>query len=471
MIGTAIHNYRIVSRIGEGGMGEVYLAEHAIMGRHAAIKVLRHDLARDTTLVARFFNEARAANAIRHPNIIEVLDVGLTPDGERPYLLMEYLQGETLARRIERIGRLTSGKAVDIALQTASALSAAHGAGVIHRDLKPENLFLVPPPGAGPGQGAQEIVKVVDFGVAKLRAELRGDDVRTASGAVLGTPEYMSPEQCRGAGVPVDERSDIYSLGVILYHMLCGHPPFVARGFGDILIMHVTEPPAAPRLVNPEISAALEAVVLRALAKSPPARHPSMDAFAAALREAQLDGSEGHPPVPFGLPGGGGRYATVLAGPDERAGGPPLARRDTEVLPRQRPRTTLSSTTGELDWRGRSPDAPRTRREPGRRRPFAAAVGAGMAVAALLVALVSWRMSRSEPAPPPPATASTAWRPDSAAPPEEAVVVKGAADGEVPQLRQLPARPSASRPSTAAPAPARRRHVAPASRRRRPELW
>ena len=203
MIGKHINNYEVVSLLGEGGMGTVYLALHPIMGRKAAIKVLKPELARDQSLVTRFFNEARAANAIRHPNIIDIIDVGMLPDDNVPYMLMEFLEGESLSTRLERIRPLDVNAAVEIACQTASALAAAHSKGIVHRDLKPDNLFLVPDEMVGTG----ERVKVLDFGIAKLRDDMRGSSMKTRTGAIMGTAAYMSPEQCQGLIEKIDLRT------------------------------------------------------------------------------------------------------------------------------------------------------------------------------------------------------------------------------------------------------------------------
>ena len=234
LIGERINNYEVVSVLGEGGMGAVYLATHPFMGRKAAIKVLRRELAEDPGLVERFMNEARAANAIHHPNIIDIIDVGRLPSGI-PYLMMEFLEGESLAQRIAG-QRVDIALAVNIAKQTASALGAAHAKGIVHRDLKPDNLFLVP-------DGEQQFgsrVKVLDFGIAKLRGELSGSGAKTQSGSVMGTPPYMSPEQCRGITDEIDHRTDVYALGIILYEMLTGAPPFVSEGWGEVVLLHVT---------------------------------------------------------------------------------------------------------------------------------------------------------------------------------------------------------------------------------------
>ncbi len=280
MIGKHINNYEVVSLLGEGGMGTVYLALHPIMGRKAAVKVLKPELARDESLVGRFFNEARAANAIRHPNIIDIIDVGMLPDENVPYMLMEFLEGESLSSRLDRIRPLPVDAAVEVAFQTASALAAAHSKGIVHRDLKPDNLFLVPDEMMATG----ERVKVLDFGIAKLRDDMRGSSMKTRTGAIMGTAAYMSPEQCQGLIEKIDHRTDIYALGIILYEMLCGAPPFISEGFGDIIIMHVMREPEPPQSKNPVIPDAVAAAILCALAKDPDHRFQSMAEFQAALR-------------------------------------------------------------------------------------------------------------------------------------------------------------------------------------------
>jgi serine/threonine-protein kinase len=281
VIGLRLNNYEIISVIGEGGMGTVYLARHTFTGRKAAVKLLHPQLAQDQVLVTRFMNEARATAAIGHPNIIDIIDVGFLPDGLRPYLMMELLQGESLGKRLQREHPLPIHEAVEIAVQTAFALSAAHTCGIVHRDLKPDNLFLVPDP-AMPPLGMR--VKVLDFGIAKLRGELSSGSVKTRTGTIMGTPQYMSPEQCRGLAEYIDQRTDIYTLGVIVYEMVCGSPPFVSEGLGDMLIMHLSSPPPPPRTVNPAVPQALEAAILRALAKDPGQRFASMADFQEALR-------------------------------------------------------------------------------------------------------------------------------------------------------------------------------------------
>jgi hypothetical protein len=280
MIGQLFGNYRALSVLGEGGMGVVYLAEHPEIGRKVAVKVLHPDFARDQQVLGRFLNEARAANAIRHPNIIEILDSGVLAD-QTPYLVMELLEGESLAARIKRVGRLPVSDACDFAYQTASALNAAHAKGIVHRDLKPDNLFIVP----DPHDESRERMKVLDFGIAKLQQHQPGDSVKTRTGTLMGTPIYMSPEQCRGVRT-VDHRTDVYSLGVILYEMVIGVPPFVSEGFGDLVNMHMNVPPPPPRRARPDLPVGIESVISTMLAKNPDERFAAMSALQAALKSA-----------------------------------------------------------------------------------------------------------------------------------------------------------------------------------------
>jgi serine/threonine-protein kinase len=323
IIGHRINNYEVQHLIGEGGMGAVYIAQHTVIGRKAAIKVLRREFSEDAGLVSRFMNEARAAAAIGHPNIVDVVDVGNLPDGN-PYMMMEFLVGEDLSKRLAK-GRIPLETAVQIALQAASAIGAAHDKGIVHRDLKPENLFLVPDP-TTPGR---DRVKVLDFGIAKLRGDLTGGSVKTKTGSLLGTPQYMSPEQCRGIPDGIDHRSDIYSFGIILYEMMCGAPPFVSEGLGDILLMHLTQLPDPPTMRNPELPEWMEKILLKALEKNSSDRFQSMAEFMAALQSPmqasmltpmmrQLDRTPG----PVRVSGiGAARPGTWSSGPDGTLGG------------------------------------------------------------------------------------------------------------------------------------------------------
>ncbi|HEY4393682.1 MAG TPA: serine/threonine-protein kinase [Polyangia bacterium] len=415
MIGERINNYEVRSILGEGGMGAVYLAEHPFMGRKAAIKVLRRELAEDQGLVERFMNEARAANAIHHPNIIDIIDVGVLPSGI-PYLMMEFLDGESLAKRIERQVRMPVAEAVDAATQTAAALHAAHGKGIVHRDLKPDNLFLVPDDGKPFGTR----VKVLDFGIAKLRGELSGSGAKTQSGSVMGTPPYMSPEQCRGITEEIDHRTDVYALGIIVYEMLTGAPPFMSAGWGDVVLMHVTKPVPPPRSKNPDIPAALEAVILKALAKLADDRWPSMAEMDAALRK-----SIGAPPKGFvsGFDTPGGPAAAVTSGSGRV--------------------TTLGASSGEVTPGHNDGDADEIVQGPARlwRRP-PVLVGGGVALAAA-IAVIAWGGRRTPAVSTAPSGAAA-----SASPAPAAAVVQAPASPPVVAPAPAPVTP----PPAVAPA-------------------
>jgi serine/threonine-protein kinase len=271
LVGRCVGNYRLEARLGGGGMGEVYRARHVEIGKIVAVKVLHRHL-RDREMLARFFQEAKAVNEIAHPNVVEVLDFGTSADG-LVYCTMEYLEGESLADRICGAG-LTVEESRNILRQCCTALEASHARGIIHRDLKPENIFLVKRDG-------RDFVKILDFGIAKLTRRDRYV-VKTATGEIFGTPVYMSPEQALGAGV-VDERSDIYSLGVVLYELVTGQVPFDGTSITEILMARLQRAPEPPRSLNREIDAALEVTVLRALERDPARRFPSMAAFRRAL--------------------------------------------------------------------------------------------------------------------------------------------------------------------------------------------
>jgi len=261
-------------------MGAVYLAEHPEIGRRVAVKVLRPELIRDPSLLTRFLNEARAANAIRHPNIIEVLDSGTTTDGT-PYLVMELLEGEALSARIRRVGQVPMRDALEFSYQAASALAAAHAKGIVHRDLKPDNLFLVPVP----SDPTREMIKVLDFGIAKLQTLPTGGGMQTRTGTLMGTPVYMSPEQCLGTKT-VDHRSDIYALGIIMFEMLAGRPPFISDGFGELVNMHLNVRPPSLHDANPTVTPQVELLILKALEKAPEARQRSATELQADIRAA-----------------------------------------------------------------------------------------------------------------------------------------------------------------------------------------
>jgi serine/threonine protein kinase len=268
MADTVIGSYRITQTLGVGGMGAVYAGEHKELGRKAAIKVLLPELSQNQDVVERFFNEARAAAAIKHPGIVQIYDFDYQADGSA-YIAMEFLEGEGLDARLRRLGKLPVQQALRFTGQIASALAMAHGRGIFHRDLKPGNIFIIPDPQVVGG----ERIKILDFGIAKIT---RPDDPgagRTQAGTVMGSPSYMAPEQCRGAG-EIDHRADLYSVGCILFEMLCGRPPFLPGEGGYIAIMaaQLNDPPPVPSSLRPELTPEIDHLVLALLAKDPAAR-------------------------------------------------------------------------------------------------------------------------------------------------------------------------------------------------------
>src|SRR3569833_2948984 len=290
--GTQVGAYRVLRQIGEGGFCLVWPAEHAMLVRRAAIKVLHPEYSQRQEIVARFFNEARAAPAVRDPGIVQIFDFGHHTDGSA-YIAMELLDGESLDRRLERVGALPVPDALRIMRQVASTLGAAHAHGIVPRDLKPENIYIVPDPEVPGGARA----KLLAFGIAKLTGDA-GSSVKTQASASMGTPTYMSPEQCRGAG-QVDQRSDVYALGCVLFTQLTGRPPFVADGMGQLLDMHMTEAPPAPASLRPGMPPEVDALVLRCLAKNASDRFASGAELALAI--GAMVGSS--PGLGFATPG------------------------------------------------------------------------------------------------------------------------------------------------------------------------
>jgi eukaryotic-like serine/threonine-protein kinase len=276
-VGQTIGNYRITAKLGEGGMGVVYLAEHPVIGKKVALKAIHPELSRNTEVVSRFVIEAQSVNHIGHEHIVDIADFGNTPEGEF-YFIMEFLQGEPLSERLKREGRLAPSRALSIAAQIADALQASHEHGIIHRDLKPENIFLIS------RGGSRDFVKVLDFGLAKLTQTEEKVSHKTRTGSVMGTPYYMAPEQCEGK-TEIDHRADVYSLGVLLFEMLTGKVPFGGEGYGEIIVKHITMAPPSVRSVVPELSPVLDLILYRALAKDRAQRFQTM----AELREALWD--------------------------------------------------------------------------------------------------------------------------------------------------------------------------------------
>ncbi|MBA3458789.1 MAG: serine/threonine protein kinase [Deltaproteobacteria bacterium] len=322
LVGQVLGNYRLISELSTGGMGTVYRCQHELLGRFAAIKLLRPELCSNDVLVQRFFNEAKAATAIRHPGIIEVYDFGYTDDG-RAYLVMELLEGEALATRLARRGRLTELEAATIARAIANALRAAHAQGIVHRDLKPDNIFLVPD-----ADGSGDRVKVLDFGVAKLTDPSPTNVRHTQTGALMGTPLYMAPEQARAAGT-IDHRADLYSLGCILYELLVGKTPFVAEGAGEIIALQLFGEVQRPSERLAELTPEMDSIVMRLLEKEPHDRFQSAADVQQALSSvsaqmssrlsAELGAGESRPQLimPTPMPSTAGTLRLGLV--DERA--------------------------------------------------------------------------------------------------------------------------------------------------------
>jgi serine/threonine protein kinase len=300
MVGRTLEGrYTILAKLGAGSMGTVYRAKQHAMGREVAIKILRGDRAIDDSAKARFMREARANSLLASPNTVTVFDFGESESGEF-YLAMELLEGESLGQRLQRVNKLPPAQAVDAARQALRSLAEAHAKGIIHRDLKPDNLFFArvltgsmrpPSPNAGPGpaDAHDEIVKVLDFGIAKM---VNADDaqpmgvIETQAGTVFGTPRYMSPEQAQGK--PLDARSDLYSLGVMVYQMLTGRPPFTDNDAVVVMARHIKSVPKRPNEANPDahIPKELEDVVMRALSKNPDDRPATAETFAGELLAA-----------------------------------------------------------------------------------------------------------------------------------------------------------------------------------------
>jgi hypothetical protein len=285
-VGTVVgERYRVLGRIGEGGMGAVFRAEHILMKKVVALKLLHTDVGQVEEAARRFEREAQSASRLNHPNIVSVTDFGRNHTGEL-FLVMEYVAGESLAAELAREGRLSVARACRLAGQILSALEHAHGQKVIHRDLKPANVMLVQSPDFRLG----EMAKLLDFGIAKITESSEGELPLTKGVMIFGTPSYMSPEQA--AGQEVDSRSDLYSCGIILYEMLTGRKPFDVEDLVKLMAMQVTAPPppfasAAP---DAEIPASVEAVVMRALQKDRERRYATAAEFREALEMAEASG-------------------------------------------------------------------------------------------------------------------------------------------------------------------------------------
>ncbi len=310
--------YQVDSRLGEGGMGEVYLATHVLMGRQCALKVMSQALSRDPDAVFRFNREATNASKISHPNVCAVYDFGLTPEG-LVYLAMEYVEGRTLTAVAEERGPMHIAAAMELVAQCAAGLEAAHELGIVHRDLKPDNIMVI-------SRAGKETVKLVDFGIAKAMEPEPSQRV-TKTGFVVGTPEYMSPEQL--SGDPLDGRSDEYSLALVLYRLITGRLPFEGSSIQETLIKRLTDPPRPLLISRPEgkFPDGLQAVMDRALARYPAERYPTVSGFVQALR---------------GVVPGGGAATRRVAGPGATRGEIPATRRMPGALPPRRSKAMVA---------------------------------------------------------------------------------------------------------------------------------
>jgi eukaryotic-like serine/threonine-protein kinase len=273
--GTVAGSYILGGVLGSGGGGMIYAARHSVLGRPAAVKVLRSEMVGSPTMVARFLREATAVNTIRHPNIVDIYEFGELPDG-RPFYVMELLAGTDLKKLLRVHGRYSPEETVELLGQVCRALEATHRAGIVHRDLKASNIILCDTD-LGP------VAKLVDFGIAKLLHPEPGAQGLTDAGSMLGTSHNMAPEQILGE--VIDERTDIYALGVLLYQLLTAQLPFTAEQIQDVAWMHLQAPPPRPSQAAP-VSPAIDAVVLRCMEKERERRYPTVTAFMADLRAA-----------------------------------------------------------------------------------------------------------------------------------------------------------------------------------------
>ena len=324
--------YMIEEHLGTGGMCDVYRARHVGMDKPVAVKVLKAQLASDPKIAKRFEQEARAASRIHHPHAINVTDYGIDKE-KTPFIVMELVKGDTLGQTLRSTGAFSVERAANILRQICGALEAAHAVGVIHRDIKPENIILAEYDGS-------DWVEVVDFGVAKILEDVNRRGALTGANIIVGTPRYMSPEQCEEK--PVDARSDIYSVGIVLYEMLSGEAPFEGDSSTRLLMAHASTPPAPLREKRPDLPAEVEAVVMKALEKDPALRHQSAGEFAREFEQAAGLGQS----VRAGTRGGAFSRISVPIGEDEMPTPVPdeanVAQADeaTLVRPRSRPADT-----------------------------------------------------------------------------------------------------------------------------------
>jgi serine/threonine-protein kinase len=404
LIGTTIGSYRVAEVLGVGGMGAVYLGEHPEIESRVAIKVLLPEFVSNEEIVKRFLDEARAVNRIGHNGIVRIHDAAFH-DELGVYLVMEYLEGETLYQLHKREGKLAPERVARILLQAAGALAASHEKGIVHRDLKPANLYLVLEPELPGGLR----VKVLDFGIAKLIEDRDPMSGRTETGAFLGSPMFMSPEQCLDSK-DVDHRTDIYALGAMGYHALSGRYPFEAPSIGRLILMHQKEKPEPLPALNPDVPAPLAAVIGKALEADREQRYQTMTELREALQGAleqmgseRLDSSQ----------------------PSLTVGGEDQSMPPTVIEGKERGTTTLSSSVGE--------QAPLSIGAPGRPRSMVPVAVGGAVVTVLAVVLFIALRGDEKPAPEP-ATPPTAAAPQA---PDSSPTVEVAPDAATPKTAQI----------------------------------
>jgi serine/threonine-protein kinase len=363
LVGAVLENaYRITRLVGEGGMGAVYEAVQLRLNKRVAVKVMARDLSANREALARFHREAEITSHLGHPHLVTVIDFGTAASGE-PYLVMEYLDGTDLDHRIRKQGRLPLETAVHITKQVASALSAAHDRGIVHRDLKPANVFLLQ------ATGESDFVKILDFGISKMKA---ARTQLTNASAVMGTPNYMAPEQATGAVDDIDPRTDEWSLACIVWEMLSGRGPFAADDVSALLyqVIHLDPQPLAKRA--PNLPPGVEPVLRRALSKRMADRYPSIADFTKAFEAAALGRAVAATPAPVAVPRASRGKETVAYG---SAG---AASADPDVLKQV---TTFSRTSGEMTDAGA--EVPARRLKP--IHAIAAAAGAIVVVATIFL--------------------------------------------------------------------------------------